>query len=226
MGYVFQFGVVWDHRWDLLYGAWLTLRLSVGAFLIGLWLAGLLAYARQGGSTPIRNAATAYIEFLRNTPLLVQLFVLYFSLPMLGFRFSADQAALVGLSLNFGAYGAEILRGGILSVASGQIEAAQALGLSRWRIFRHVVLIPALSVCYPALASQFVLMMLGSSVVSAISATDLTAITNTLQSTTFRSFEFYFVATGLYLVMSLLARLVLMLAYRALFPPALRGGAA
>ena len=123
-------------------------------------------------------------------------------------------------------YGAEILRGGILSVASGQIEAAQALGLSRWRIFRHVVLIPALSVSYPALASQFVLMMLGSSVVSAISATDLTAITNTLQSTTFRSFEFYFVATGLYLVMSLLARLVLMLAYRALFPPALRSGAA
>ncbi len=73
------------------------------AFLIGLWLAGLLAYARQGGSAPIRNAATAYIEFVRNTPLLVQLFVLYFSLPMLGFRFSADQAALVGLSLNFGA---------------------------------------------------------------------------------------------------------------------------
>ena len=92
----------------------------------------------------------------------------------------------MGLSLNFGAYGAEILRGGILSMASGQIEAAQALGLSRWRIFRHVMLIPALSVCYPALASQFVLMMLGSSVVSAISATDLTAITNTLQSTTFR----------------------------------------
>ena len=156
MGYVFQFGVVWDHRWDLLDGAWLTLRLSVGAFLIGLWLAGLLAYARQGASALLRNAATGYIEFFRNTPLLVQLFVLYFSLPMLGFRFSADQAALTGLSLNFGAYGAEILRGGILSVASGQIEAAQALGLSRWRIFRHVVLIPALSVSYPALASQFV----------------------------------------------------------------------
>jgi polar amino acid transport system permease protein len=83
------------------------------------------------------------------------------------------------------------------------------------------VLIPALSVSYPALASQFVLMMLGSSIVSAISATDLTAITNTMLSTTFRSFEFYFVATGLYLVMSLLARLLLILAYRWLFPPAL-----
>jgi His/Glu/Gln/Arg/opine family amino acid ABC transporter permease subunit len=77
MGYVFQFGVVWDHRWDLLNSAWLTLRLSVGAFLIGLWLAGLLAYARQGAAAPTRNAAAAYIEFFRNTPLLVQLFVLW-----------------------------------------------------------------------------------------------------------------------------------------------------
>lgn len=217
MGYVFQFGVVWDHRWDLLYGAGLTLRLAVAAFLIGLCLAGMLAYARHVGGKPVRYLARGYIEFLRNTPLLVQLFVLYFSLPMLGFRVSADAAALAGLSLNFAAYGAEILRGGILSVPHGQIEAAQALGLSRWRVFRHVILIPALRVAYPALASQFVLMMLGSSVVSAISATDLTAITNTLQSTTFRSFEFYFVTTGLYLAMTLLARFLLGLAYRWLF---------
>ena len=223
MGYVFQFGVVWDHRWDLLAGAWLTLRLSVAAFLIGLWLAGLLAYVRQAGSAAARYLATLYIEFLRNTPLLVQLFVLYFSLPMLGLRMTADQAALTGLVLNFAAYGAEILRGGILSVGHGQIEAAQALGLSRWRVFRHVVLMPALHVAYPALASQFVLMMLGSSVVSAISAVDLTAITNTLQSTTFRSFEFYFVTTGLYLLMTLLARGVLAVAYHWLFPAALRG---
>lgn len=223
MGYVFQFGVVWDHRWDLLIGTWLTLRLSVVAFLIGLWLAGLLAYARQAGPPAARHLATLYIEFMRNTPLLVQLFVLFFSLPMLGIRMSADQAALAGLALNFAAYGAEILRGGILSVSHGEIEAAQALGLSRWRIFRHVVLMPALYVSYPALASQFVLMMLGSSVVSAISATDLTAIATTLQSTTFRSFEFYFVTTALYLIMALAARLVLALAYRQLFPAAVRG---
>ncbi|MBS0559301.1 MAG: amino acid ABC transporter permease [Proteobacteria bacterium] len=226
MGYVFQFGVVWDHRWDLLYGAWLTLRLAVAASVLGLLLACLVAYARQNAPRPVRAAAAAYVEFLRNTPLLVQLFVLYFSLPMLGLRLTADTAALIGLSLNFGAYGSEILRGGMLSIPQGQIEAARALGLSAWRIFRHVVLMPALNVAYPALASQFVLMMLGSSVVSAISATDLTAITNTLQSTTFRSFEFYFVATALYLAMALALRFALGLAYRVLFPPALRSGTA
>ncbi len=222
MGYVFQFGVVWDHLPDLLAGALLTLRLSVGAFVLGMLLAVLLAYARAYGSPAVRAPVIAYIEFMRNTPLLVQLFVLYFSLPAIGVRLGANQAALIGLALNFAGYGAEILRGGMQAVPHGQTEAATALGLRRWRIFRHVVLMPALRVAYPALASQFVLMMLGSSVVSAISATDLTAITNTLQSTTFRGFEFYFTATGIYLLMTLLARAVLGVAYRLLFPPSLR----
>ena len=220
MDYVFQFGVVWDHRADLLDGAWLTLRLSFGGFLLGLLLAGLIAYARETGPLAIRYILRIYIEFIRNTPLLVQLFVLYFSLPVIGVRLDADIAALVGLILNFAAYGAEILRGGILSVPQGHIEAARALGLSRWRTFRHVILLPSLQVAYPGLAGQFVLLMLGSSVVSAISATDLTAVTNTLQSTTFRSFEFYFTATGLYLLMALAARLTLALAYPRLFPAA------
>jgi polar amino acid transport system permease protein len=222
MGYVFQFGVVWDHLPELLEGAWLTLRLSVSAFVLGFLLAVLLAYARAYGAPVVRRPVVVYIEFMRNTPLLVQLFVLYFSLPAIGVRMDADKAALLGLALNFAAYGAEILRGGMQAVAHGQIEAATALGLRRWRVFRHVVLMPALHVAYPALASQFVLMMLGSSVVSAISATDLTAVTNTLQSTTFRGFEFYFTATGLYLVMTLMARAGLGVAYRWLFPVAVR----
>lgn len=222
MGYVFQFGVVWEHLPELLAGALLTLRLSVSAFLLGLLLAVLLSYARAYGSPAVRGPVVAYVEFMHNTPLLVQLFVLYFSLPAIGLRLGADQAALLGLALNFAAYGAEILRGGMLAVPVGQIEAASALGLRRWRVFRHVVLMPALRVAYPALASQFVLMMLGSSVVSAISATDLTAVTNTLQSTTFRGFEFYFVATGIYLAMALAARAGLDVAYRWLFPPLLR----
>ena len=222
MDYVFQFGAVWEHRSDLLDGAWLTLRLSSSAFIIGLALAFMLAYARETAASAIRIAIGAYTELMRNTPLLVQLFVLYFSLPSLGIRLDADTVALIGLTLNFAAYGGEILRGGMLSIPHGQIEAARALGLSRWRTFRHVVLLPALRVAYPSLASQFVLLMLGSSVVSAISATDLTAVTNTLQSTTYRAFEFYFTATALYLLMALLARTLLALAYQYLFPPTRR----
>jgi polar amino acid transport system permease protein len=115
--------------------------------------------------------------------------------------------------VNFGAYGTEILRAGIEAVPRSQSDAAKALGLSRLQIFRYVVLFQALKVVFPALASQFVLLMLASSVVSAISAVELTAITNSLQSTTFRPFEFYFVTTGIYLSMALGLRALLGILY-------------
>ena len=106
---------------------------------------------------------------------------------------------------------------GIEAVPRSQIDAGHSLGFTRLQIFRHVIAFPALRAVYPALASQFVLLMLGSSIVSAISAEELTAVTNTLQSMTFRAFEFYFVATGLYLLMALGARLLLNAVYWAVF---------
>jgi polar amino acid transport system permease protein len=119
--------------------------------------------------------------------------------------------------VNFGAYGTEILRAGIESVSHGQVDAAKALGLTRLQTFRYVVIFPALKTVFPALASQFILLMLASSVVSAVSAVELTAVTNSLQSTTFRPFEFYFVATGLYLAMALGFRAVLGAMYWGVF---------
>lgn len=206
MSYVFQFGVVWDHWRELVDGALATIRMSVLACLIGLAVAGLCAYARTGR---LRWLVSAYVEVIRNTPLLVQLFIVYFSLPGLGIRMDADDAAVLGLALNFGGYATEILRSGIEAIPRGQVEAATALGLRPFRVFRHVVLIPALRVCYPALAGQFILIMLGSAVVSAISAEELTSAVNSLQSTTFRAFEFYFAATFLYVAMAAVARLLL-----------------
>jgi polar amino acid transport system permease protein len=206
MRYVFQFGVVADNIDVLLWGAVATLRLSLVAMLGGLAIAIVCAYLRTSGPRPVRWAVAAYVEVIRNTPFLVQLFLIYFSLPAIGIRFDAEQAAVLGMSINFGGYATEILRAGIESIPRGQIEAGRALGLKPLRIFRHIVLFPALKTIYPALASQFVILLLGSSVVSAISATELTAVTNTLQSRTFRSFEFYFVATALYLAMALLVR--------------------
>jgi polar amino acid transport system permease protein len=213
MPYVFQFGIVWQHWPRLLDGALLTLWLSAAAFLLGLCLAIACALLRQQGPRPARAMVAAYVELIRNTPLLVQLFVLYFSLPGLGLRLSATSAALLGLALNFGGYGTEIVRAGLDAIPRGQIEAGRALGLSRLRIFRHIVLLPALKLVYPALASQFVLLLLGSSIVSAISVEELTAVANTLQSTTFRAFEFYFVAAALYLAMALACRAVLDFVY-------------
>jgi polar amino acid transport system permease protein len=124
-------------------------------------------------------------------------------------RLRAEDAALLAMTINLGAYASEIVRGGIEAIPRGQIEAGRALGLRGTQIFRFIVLRPALRIVYPSLVSQFILLMLGSSVVSSISAVDLTAITNTLQSTTFRSFEFYFAATLIYFLMALGFRLLL-----------------
>jgi polar amino acid transport system permease protein len=209
MKYVFQFGIVRDHLPELLNGAWLTLRLSVGAFVLGFIVAVVLAFLRSGGPRPVRVAIGGYVELVRNTPFLVQLFIIYFSLPELGIRMEATTAALIGMSLNFAGYATEILRSGIDAVPKPQIEAGHSLGFNRMQIFRHIIVFQALRTVYPALASQFVLLMLGSSIVAAISAEELTAVTNTLQSTTFRAFEFYFVATGMYLAMAITARGVL-----------------
>ena len=209
MTYVFQFGVVWDHWPLLLQGAWTTLRLALSALAAGLALSILLAFARRDGPRVVRVLVGAYVELIRNTPFLVQLFVLYFSLPALGLRLDAAEAALLGMALNFAGYGCEIVRSGMEAVPRGQVEAARALGLSPLRCFRLVVAPQALRIAWPALASQAVLLMLGSSLVSAISVEELTAVTNSLQSTTFRAFEFYFVATAMYLVMALALRAAL-----------------
>ena len=217
MNYVFQFNVVWEHFPELLDGARLTIQLSAAAMALGLCLAILCAYGQSAGSRPVRWLVAAYVELIRNTPFLVQIFIFYFSLPVIGLRLTANQAALLAMTINLGAYACEIVRAGIEAIPRGQVEAARALGLKRLQIFRFIILFPALKTVYPALASQFILLMLASSVVSTISAVELTAITNSLQSTTFRSFEFYFVATGLYLVMALGFRAGLSTLYWAVF---------
>jgi len=203
VNYVFQFNVVWEHFPELLRGAWLTIELSASAMVLGLCLAIVCAYGKTAGPRPIRWLVNAYIELIRNTPFLVQIFIIYFSLPVIGLRLTANNAALLAMTVNLGAYATEIVRAGIEAIPYGQIEAARALGLKRLQIFRFIIIFPAVKTVYPALASQFILLMLASSVVSTISAVELTAITNSLQSTTFRAFEFYFVATGLYLAMAL-----------------------
>jgi polar amino acid transport system permease protein len=209
MNYIFQFGTVLDHAPLLLYGAWSTIWMTAFGTVGGLFIAIICVFLGATGSKSVRLLVESYVEIIRNTPFLVQLFVLYFSLPALGIRLNADQAAVIGLSVSFGGYATEILRSGIEAVSRGQIEAGRSLGLHRIMIFRHIVMPQAIKIIYPALSSQITILLLGSSVVSAISATELTAISNSLQSQTFRSFEFYFVAAGMYLIMSALLKLFL-----------------
>jgi polar amino acid transport system permease protein len=201
--YAFQFGDVFAAWPLLLKGTWLTIRLSFLAMVFGLVVAIFCSWGKTSGPTPLRWLINAYIEVIRNTPFLVQLFFFFFGLPALGVRWSPDTAALVAMVVNVGAYATEIIRAGIESISKGQIEAGLALNLSRLDIFRYVILKPALRAIYPALTSQFILLMLSSAVVSAISADDLTSVAATLQSQTYRSFEIYIVVTGIYLILAL-----------------------
>jgi len=215
--YDFNFAPVFAAFDQLLIGAWLTIRLSVGAMIIGLVLSVICAAGKTSGIKPVRWVIDAYVEIIRNTPFLVQIFFIFFGLPSLGLKFSPNQAALLALVVNFGAYGTEIIRAGIESIHTGQVEAGTALGLKRYQVFRYIVLKPALRTVYPSLTSQFIYMMLTSSVVSVISADDLAAIGNNIQSRTFASFEVYLVVTGLYLVMSIGFSMVFSAIQRAAF---------
>ena len=203
MHYTFQFGDVWANFDELIEGALLTLRLSALAMILGLAVALAMALGRDFGPRWIRPIVNAYVEVIRNTPLLVQVFLVFFGLPAIGVRLSADTAALAAMTINVGAYATEIVRAGIEAVPRGQIEAGLALGLRPLLVFRKIVVFQALKVVFPALSSQFILIMLASSIMSTISAEELTAAANNIQSRTFRSFEVYAVVTGMYLVMSL-----------------------
>ena len=200
--YDFNFAPVFAAMDQLLIGAWVTVKLSAAAMVIGLIVSIVCAVAKTAGPRPLRFLVDAYIEVIRNTPFLVQIFFLYFGLPTIGLRLDPNSAALLALVVNFGAYGTEIIRAGIESIHKGQLEAGTALGLSRLQIFRYVVMKPALRTVYPALTSQFIYLMLTSSVVSVISATDLAAAGNDLQSQTFASFEVYLVVTAIYLALA------------------------
>jgi polar amino acid transport system permease protein len=190
-------------------GAWQTILLAGTSIAIGFVLALVCAILRSSKSKIASGLVGAYVEVIRNTPLLVQIFIVYFGLPSLGLRLSAETAAVIALVINTGAYGSEIIRAGIESIAKGQLEAAECLGLNKLQVYWHIIMIPAVERVYPALSSQFVLLMLSSSITSQISAQELTAEANLIQSETFRSFEVYLIVAAIYLALSVLFRVVL-----------------
>ncbi len=204
MQYTFHFGDIWSAREELFWGTLLTLELSGGSMVLSLVVAVFGALARTGGPRWLQTLVSAYVEFIRNTPFLVQVFVIYFGLPAVGIRLDAIVCAVIAMVLNGSAYTIEIIRAGIESIGHGQSEAARALGLHRLQVFRLVVLPQALQAVVPPLGSQFILLMLNSSIVSVISAEELTAAAQDIQSRTFRSFEAYIVAAVIYFGLSML----------------------
>jgi polar amino acid transport system permease protein len=217
MDYNFRFGALWRFQDQILDGVLLTLQLSVATILCGLAIGLAAAIASNSRLRALRLVARIYVEAIRNTPLLVQLFIIYFGLPTLGIRLNANTAALIALSINMGAYAAEILRAGFESVRRSQLEAGRALGLTGGQTFRHVVLFQAVKAVYPALASQFVLIMLATSVVSSIGATELFNTAAFIDSRTYLSFETYALITASYLILTLAFRAFFAAAYWLVF---------
>ena len=217
MTYVFQFRDVLAYWPALLHGVGVTLLLAVVAMAGGLVIGILGASLQLYGSVPFRLTVTSYVEAIRNTPLLIQLFIVFFGLSQIGLRLDAPVAAAVALIVNVGAYATEIVRAGLQAIPRTQIEAGQALGLSGLQVFRYVVLLPALKIMFPALSSQFTLLLLATSVVSLISVEDLFHTASIIQSRTFRDFEVYAVIGGVYLTLALTCRAGLALIYQGAF---------
>jgi polar amino acid transport system permease protein len=217
MNYTFHFGDIWAAQDELIAGTLFTLWLSAASMVLSLIVAVIGALGRTAGPRWLQIIIAAYVEAIRNTPFLVQLFLIFFGLPVLGLRMDANEGALVAMVLNGSAYTIEIVRAGIESIGHGQIEAGRAIGLRGLAVFRLIVLPQALRAVMPPLGSQFILLMLNSSIVSVISADDLTSAAQDVAGRTFRSFEAFIVATLIYLALSLLFTLVFALIERAAF---------
>jgi polar amino acid transport system permease protein len=206
-------------QWPLLAKgvAW-TLGLTAVSAVIGVAVGIACAWARSQGPAALRALAGAYVELIRNTPFIVQLFFVFFGLPAAGVRLSPEVASIIAMVVNLGAYATEIIRAGIDATPRGQVEAALSLALTRTQVFTRVVLPPALRKVWPALVSQIIIVMLGSAVCGQISTEELSYAANLIQSRNFRAFEAFIVATAIYLLLAVgLRRLLDWAARRFIF---------
>jgi polar amino acid transport system permease protein len=211
MAYHFDFLAAFDYTDVLVKGVLTTVELIAVGGVVGIAVGIFGAWARTQGPRWLKPIVSGYVELIRNTPFLVQLFFIFFGLPSLGIQISEMQAAILTMVINLGAYSTEIIRAGVNAISRGQMEAALSLSMSRVQAFRHIILRPALQKIWPALSSQIVIVMLGSAVCSQIAVEELSFAANFIQGRNFRAFEAYLLATAIYLVMAILLRQLLRL---------------
>lgn len=202
MNYQFDFSPIIAGIPDLLWGCLGTLGLATSGMILAVIIGVGGVVLRDSKIRQLRWLVISFVELIRNTPFLVQIYFIFFALPFVGIKLSSTPTAVIALGINGGAYAIEILRGGVQSISKGQIEAGLALGLRKLQVFRLIVLKPALRAVYPSLASQFILLTLTTSITSAIAAYELTSVAKLIENESFRSFEVYFTVTALYLIMS------------------------
>lgn len=190
-------------------GLWLTIQISVLGLIGAMVLGTIAALFRVGPIVPLRWIGAAYVEFFRNTPLVVHLFFLFLGLPLLGIRLSSDtfegifRAACIGMALYHGAYVAEIVRGGLLGVEKGQIEAARSLGLSYTQMLQNVQLPQTFRAVIPPLGNIAIALVKNTSLASTIGVAELLYAAEIVESRTFRAQEAFVAATILYLTLTI-----------------------
>jgi polar amino acid transport system permease protein len=218
----FDFAALLQAHALLLSGALVTVGLAAFASVVGICLSIGGAALGRSGIKAARQVVAGYVELIRNTPFLVQMFFIFFGLPSLGLHLNAMQAAALAMTINLSAYSIEIVRAGIEAVPQGQREAGMALGLRPAVVFGKIVLPQALGSMWPALVSQVVIILLESAVVSQIAVRDLTYAGDVIQSRTFRPFETYLIITAIYLVLAVAARRVLLMMGQRMFAGGVR----
>ena len=217
MQYDFNFAGLLPYWNTFLSGAVLTLELTLASTVFGLVIGVLCSIGSRSRYRWVNRICAVYVETIRNTPFLVQIFIFYFGLSSIGLQMPAAVAAVIAIVINVGAYSSEIIRAGMDAIPRGQLEAAECLGLSTPRIYWHVIMLPAFEKVYPAITSQFILMMLMSSITSQISTEELTAVANNVQSETFLSLESYIVVAALYLLLAVVLRMLFWMGELILF---------
>jgi polar amino acid transport system permease protein len=218
MDYEFQFSPVLRNLDMMFSGALLTIALAAVAIVSATVLGTIMAIGQLGRSRIIRSVIGWYVEIIRNTPFIVQLFFIVFGLPTMGLQVGLLEAAILALVINLSGYTTEIVRAGLEATHPSQLEAGYSLGLKRWQVYGYVVVPPAIEKVYPALCSQFVLAMLGTSIVSQISVEELTGIASLISARSYRAFETYIVLAGFYIGLTFLFRLAFYIIGRIAFP--------
>ena len=207
-----DFGAVLAEWPILLHGVGWTMALTLSAVLVGTSLGILFAWVRAPGfgqavvPAALKAIVSGYVEAIRNTPFIIQLFFIFFGLPAAGLKLSAESASFLAMTLNLGAYATEIIRAGLEATPKGQIEAAKSLALNQWQLFTRVVLPPALKKIWPSMVGQSIIVMLGSSVCGQISIQELSYAADLIQSRNFRSFESFIIVGAIYLMLSIFLR--------------------
>lgn len=207
-------------------GALLTVALCLVASVLAVIIGLFVCICRMSPNRVISKIASGYIDLIRGTPLLLQLFYIYYALPDIGIVLPAFVAGVLGLSLNFGAYLAELFRSGIQSIESGQSDAGQALGLSKWQRMRYVILPQALRNIYPALGNYALVLIKDSSLVAVISVLELMRAGELLASATFETMKVYTLVALIYLVISYVVAKMFARGENALAVPGMWGAVA